>query len=75
MLCGEVSREYRFYDIAVEWYSRQDNVQVLGKLTTLLPLIKEHYPEITEISIQSDNASCLASHDIIAYSWKVLVLQ
>ncbi len=42
-------------------------MQVLGVLTPLLPLIKKLYPEITELTIQSDNASCLASHDIIAY--------
>jgi hypothetical protein len=42
-------------------------MQVLGVLTSLLPHIKAQYPDITEISIQSDNASCLASNDIIAY--------
>jgi hypothetical protein len=41
-------------------------MQVLVALTPLLPLIKAQYPD-TEMSIQSDNASCLASHDIIAY--------
>jgi hypothetical protein len=42
-------------------------MQVLGVLASLLPLIKTLYPEITEPSIKSDNVSCLASHDIIAY--------
>ncbi len=41
-------------------------MQVLAALTSFLPLIKAQYPEITEISIQSDNTSCLASHDSIA---------
>jgi hypothetical protein len=48
-------------------YLSQDNRQVLGVLTLLVPLIKAQYPNITEISIQSDNVSCLASHDVIAY--------
>jgi hypothetical protein len=36
-------------------------------LTSLLPLIKAQYPDTTDISIQSDNATSSASHDIIAY--------
>jgi hypothetical protein len=64
---GKVGLEYVFFDCIVERYSSQDNMQVLGVLTSLLPKIKQLYPEITEISIQSDNASCLASHDNIAY--------
>jgi hypothetical protein len=42
-------------------------MQVLGGLTLLIPLIKGQYPNITKISIQSDNVSCLASHASIAY--------
>jgi hypothetical protein len=64
---GEPSLEYHFYDIAVDQYSSQDNMQVLGIMTSLLPLIKQDFLDITEISIQSDNASCLASHDVIPY--------
>jgi hypothetical protein len=41
-------------------------MQVLGVLTPLLPLVKAQYPHISSISVQSDNASCLPSHDIIA---------
>jgi hypothetical protein len=36
-------------------------------LKSLLPLTNKQYPDITEISVQSDNASCLASHNIITY--------
>jgi hypothetical protein len=64
---GEACLEYHFFDIAVERYSSQDNMQVLGILTSLLPFIKEQFPGIAEITIQSDNASCLASHDNIPY--------
>jgi hypothetical protein len=41
-------------------------MQVLGALTSLLPLVKAQYPDIFTISIKSDNALCLASHDTIA---------
>jgi hypothetical protein len=41
-------------------------MQELGALTSLLPLIKAQYPDISTISVQSDNALCLVSHDIIA---------
>jgi hypothetical protein len=67
---GKVGLENVFLDCIVERYSSQDNIQVLGVLTSLLPLIKARYPDITEISIQSDNASCLASHDI-AYTFTI----
>jgi hypothetical protein len=48
---GKVGLEYIFFDCIVERYSSQDNMQVLGVLTSLLPHIKELYPEITELSI------------------------
>jgi hypothetical protein len=40
-------------------------MQLLGLLTSLLPLIKAQSSYITEISIPQ--TMCLASHDIIAY--------
>jgi hypothetical protein len=62
---SRVGLEYEFFHCIVERYSRQDIMQVLGVMASLLPLIKAQYPGITAISIQVDNASCLASHDII----------
>jgi hypothetical protein len=41
-------------------------MQLLGVLMPLLPLIKAQYLDLSTISIQSENASCLASHNIIA---------
>jgi hypothetical protein len=64
---SKVSLGYAFFHCIVERYSTQDNMQVLEVMASLLPLIKAKYPEITAISIQPDNSSCLASHDIIAY--------
>jgi hypothetical protein len=64
---GKVGLEYIFFDCIIDKYSSQDNMQVLGVPTSLLPLIKKLYPEINELTVQSDNASCLASRYIIAY--------
>jgi hypothetical protein len=64
-----VSRVERSGEVGVEYldeYSSQDNMQVLDVLTLLLPLKKDQYPNIAETSIQSENVSCLASHDSIA---------
>jgi hypothetical protein len=63
---GVEQLESLFFDCIVERYSSRDNMQVLGVLTLLLPIIKAQSPNITEISIQSDNALYLSSHDIIA---------
>jgi uncharacterized protein YqfB (UPF0267 family) len=41
---GEVGLEYVLFDCIVERHSSQDNMQVLGVLTSLLPLIKAQYP-------------------------------
>ena len=53
--------------MVVDKYSSQDNVQVLAIVTALLKLLNVDFPELANIMIGSDNASCLASHDIIAY--------
>ena len=56
---------YNFYDVVVDKYSSQDNVQVLAILQAMIIQIKGDFPEITELTLGSDNASCLASHDNI----------
>ena len=58
---------YQFYDVVVENYSSQDNVQVLSILDAIVDQIHEDFPEIDELMLGSDNASCLASHDNIPY--------
>ena len=58
---------YNFYDVVVDKYSSQDNVQVLDILQAMIVQIKEDFPEITELTLGSDNASCLASHDNIIF--------
>ena len=58
---------YNFYDVVVDKYSSQDNVQVLAILQAMIVQIKEDFPEITELTLGSDNASCLASYDNIIF--------
>ena len=58
---------YQFYDVVVENYSSQDNVLVLRILDAIVDQIHEDFPEINELMLGSDNASCLASHDNISY--------
>jgi hypothetical protein len=58
---GKIGLEYVFFYCLVERDSIQDNMQVPGVLTSLLPLMKTQYPDINEISVLSlsNNASCL----------------
>ena len=58
---------YYFYDTIIYKYSSQDNVQVLAVITTVIEKVKQDFPEIDTITIGSNNASCLASHDSIPY--------
>jgi hypothetical protein len=49
---GKAGVEYlesSFFDCMVQRYSSQDNMQVLGVLTLLLPLMKVQCPNITDI--------------------------
>jgi hypothetical protein len=58
---------YYFYDVAVDKYSSQDNVQVIAVLTSVLQFLKTDFPNLQQVMVGSDNASCLASHDNIPY--------
>ena len=58
---------YNFYDVVVDKYSSQDNLQVLSILDAIIDQIKLDHPEIEELMLGSDNASCLASHDNIPF--------
>ena len=59
--------EYNFYDVVVDKYSSQDNDQVLSILDDIIDQIAKYFPDITELMLASDNASCLASHDNIPF--------
>ena len=56
---------YYFYDNIIDKYSSQDNVQVLAVITTVINRVKHDFPDIDTITIDSDNASCLALHNSI----------
>lgn len=59
--------EYHFYDVVVDKYSSQDDLQVLSILDKIIDQIKKDHPAIKELVLGSDNASCLASHDNIPF--------
>ena len=63
----KVGLAYYFYDVIVDKYSSQDNVQVLATVTSILEMLRTDFPNLQDVMIGSDNASCLASHDIIPY--------
>ena len=58
---------YYFYNVVVDKYSSQDSVQVLAILTAIISWIHTDFPEINKLMLDSDNASCLESHDSIPY--------
>ena len=62
-----VGLSYNFYDVVIDKYSSQTNVQVLCIINAVIDKIAQDYPEIKELMLGSDNASCLASHDNIPY--------
>jgi hypothetical protein len=60
--------EYVFIDIVIDKYSTQDSVQVLAAMQVIVTEhIKQRYPEIRTVTLQSDNASCFATHDAIPF--------
>ena len=61
---------YHYFDAVIDKYSSQDNMQVLGVLEAVCKLITREFPQLDEIMVVSDNASCLASHDNIPYVHK-----
>jgi len=61
--------EYRFADYVFKGYSGQDNVQVASAIEVIVKRVRERYPGVKEICLQSDNATCFASHELIPFIW------
>eukprot|EP00957_Ditylum_brightwellii_P203889 15336682-Ditylum_brightwellii.AAC.1 len=59
--------EYSFCDFAVGGHSAQDSVQVSALLQTIVSFVKDKFPLVSKIIVQSDNASCFASQNLIPY--------
>lgn len=59
--------EHNFIDTVVGDYTGQDHVQVAAVIEILFHHIRTHIPGITEINIESDNASCFASQNHIPF--------
>ena len=55
----------------IESHSSQDNIQVMAVIQQIIPFLIEKYPDITEVVLGSDNASCFASHDAIPFIYNL----
>jgi hypothetical protein len=56
---------YKFVDFIIDGYKQQDNIQIEAILLQLKHHITQHFPHVTEIILQSDNASGFASQQHI----------
>lgn len=68
----EIFLEHFFLDCIIEYYSTQDILQVLSTLSIIIKFIKQKWPQISLVTIQSDNAPCLASHDNIPFVFHLM---
>lgn len=59
--------EYSFVNFIFKNYSGQDHVQVASAIEQIISHVHEKFPEVKEIIIQSDNASCFASQELIPF--------
>jgi len=69
--CDNIALKYEFVDYVVKGYSGQDNVQVCAVLNQILKRVSKKKPQVKEICLQSDNASCFASQDLIPYIYSL----
>ena len=58
---------YKFIDIVFKGYDGQDNVQVAASIKMLVEHVHSQIPGIKEIVVQSDNATCFASQELIPF--------
>lgn len=59
--------EYSFLNLLFKDYTGQDHVQVSSAIEKIVSYVNEKYPEVKEIIIQSDNATCFASQEHIPF--------
>ena len=64
---GYTGVKYSFVDYVIKGYSAQDNTQVSSIIQLLLKFVKRKLTNVKEICLQSDNASCFISQNIIPY--------
>lgn len=63
----ESGYEYNFIDVVVEGYAGQNNTQVAAIIKVVKDYINTNFPDATSATIQSDNASCFSSQDLIPF--------
>ena len=58
---------YHFENYVYKGYAGQDNVQVAATMQQIVKQMKANFPEKKNITIQSDNATCFASQEMIPF--------
>jgi hypothetical protein len=64
---NEMGFQYSFVDYIISGYTGQDNVQVCAILQLLCSSVQKKHPDVKEIFLQSDNATCFSSQAIIHF--------
>lgn len=59
--------EYRFSDYVFKGYAGQDNTQVAAAIEVIVNQVHKTYPYVKQIVLQSDNATCFASQELIPF--------
>lgn len=58
---------YSFVDYIIRGYAGQDHVQVCAVVQKTVHMLLEKSPNTTELCVQSDNATCFASQELIPF--------
>jgi len=58
---------YFFINCVVKGYAGQDHIQVAGVLQCLVRYLQRVHPNTRQVAIQSDNASCFSSQELIPF--------
>ena len=64
---GKKGFKYSFVDYIVKGYSGQDNVQVAALIQEISSLVRNKFTAVKQICLQSDNATCFASQEMIPF--------
>lgn len=59
--------EHSFIDFVFKNYTGQDHTQVAAAIEQLVSHVHQKYPEVREIILQSDNATCFSSQEHIPF--------
>ena len=67
----EVALKYSFVDYVINGYSGEEHVQFAAVINLMSNGIMKNHPNIKEVFLQSDNATCFSSQDLIPYIYQL----